>query len=107
MKTVAPGAYMTTAFSGNANDQYLEQGDAELLAHAKRLREHFMTAVKAEGGETADPQEVADMIFACATTDMPVHNPCGSDAELIMSMTGGPPRQEFLERLQPLLAPTE
>ena len=106
-KTVAPGAYMTTAFSGNAEDSYLEQGDAELLAHAKRLREHFMTSVKAEGGETADPQEVADMIYACATTDMPVHNPCGKDAQLIMSMTGGPPREEFLAKVQPLLAPTE
>ena len=104
-RTVAPGAYMTTAFSGNADDAHLEKGDEELVAHAKRLREHFMTSVKSEGGETADPQEVADMIYACATTDTPVHNPCGKDAQLIMTLLGGPPRQEGLDKLAPLLIP--
>ncbi len=105
-KTVAPGAYMTTAFSGNADDRYLEEGDEELLAHAKRLRDHFMTSVRSEGGDAADPQEVADMIYACATTDTPIHNPVGKDAQLIMSMMGGPPRQEFLDKVEPFLLPT-
>ena len=104
-RTVAPGAYLTTDFSGNVDHTYVETGDEELVSHYERLRAHFMNAVKAEGGETADPQEVADMIYACATTDMPVHNPCGKDARFIMSLTGGPPRQEFLEKVQPLLAP--
>ncbi len=104
-KTVAPGAYMTTAFSDNAEDAHLETGDQELIAHAKRLREHFMTAVKNEGGETADPQEVADMIYACATEEAPVHNPCGKDAQLIVTLLGGPPRQEGLDKIAPLLIP--
>ena len=107
VKTVAPGAYMTTDFSGNVDHTYIEAGDEELVSHYQRLRDHFMKSVKAEGGETADAQEVADMIFACATTDMPVHNPCGKDAQFIMSLTGGPPRQDFLEKVQPLLAPSE
>lgn len=106
-KTVAPGAYMATDFSGNVDHTYVGAGDEELVAHYERLRAHFMNAVKAEGGDTADPQEVADMIYACATTDMPVHNPCGKDAQLIVSMTGGPPRQDFLDKVQPLLAPME
>ena len=106
-KTVAPGAYMTTAFSDNADDSHLEKGEEELVAHSKRLREHFMAAVKSEGGETADPQEVADMIYACATREMPVHNPVGKDAQLIVSMLGGPPRQEGLDRIAPLLIPAE
>lgn len=106
-KTVAPGAYMATDFSGNVDHTYVGAGDDELVSHFARLRAHFMNAVKAEGGETADPQEVADMIFACATTDMPVHNPCGKDAQFIMSLTGGPPRQDFLDKVQPLLAPSE
>ena len=106
-KTVAPGAYMTTAFGDNAEDSHLEKGEEELVAHSKRLREHFMAAVRSEGGETADPQEVADMIYACATREMPVHNPIGKDAQLIVSMLGGPPRQEGLDRIAPLLIPAE
>ncbi len=104
-KTVAPGAYLATAFSGNAVDRFLEEGEPELIAHAKRLREHFMNAVRSEGGDMADPQEVADVIYACATTDTPLHNPVGKDAQLIMSMMGGPPRQEFLDKIEPLLVP--
>ncbi len=105
-RSVAPGAYLSTDFGGNANDAYLETGDEELQAFTRRLREHFMQSVKAEGGETADPQEVADMIYACATTDMPVHNPCGKDAQFLMSLSGGPPRQEWLDKIEPLLLPS-
>ena len=104
--TVAPGAYLKTDFSENADDSDLALGGDELVAYARKLREHFMNSVKSEGGETADPQEVADMIFACATEDMPVHNPVGSDAQMIMGMIGGPPRQQFLDMAEPLLVPS-
>lgn len=104
-KTVAPGAYMATSFNGNAADAALERGDEELVTHVKRLREHFLQSVTSEGGDTADPQEVADMIYACATTDMPVHNPVGNDAQMIVGMIGAPPRDEFLAKAEPLLLP--
>ena len=104
-KTVAPGAYLRTEFTANAHDADFEAGGAELTAYATQLREHFRSSVSAEGGDTADPQEVADMIYACATTDMPVHNQVGNDAQLIMSMIGAPPRQAFLDQAEPLLLP--
>ncbi len=104
--TVAPGAYLKAAFSQHADNSGMETGDEELVAHAKRLREHFMSSVRSEGGDTADPQEVADKIYECATSDTPVHNPVGKDAELLMHMLGGPPRQEFLDKVEPLLIPS-
>ena len=61
--------------------------------------------MKNEGGEEADPQEVADKIYECATTETPVHNPVGSDAQLIVAMMAAPPRDEFLAKVEPLLLP--
>ena len=105
MKSVAPGVYRQTSFSSNVDDEEMERGEEELIAHAKRLREHFMGAVRSEGGATADPQEVADKIYECATRETPVHNPVGKDAQMIMAMMGGPDRQEFLDKVEPLLLP--
>ncbi len=104
-KTVAPGAYLRTEFTANANDGEVGAGGEELAAYAKRLREHFRSSVKNEGGEQADPQEVADKIYECATTETPVHNPVGSDAQLIVAMMASPPRDEFLAKVEPLLLP--
>ncbi|MDJ0787978.1 MAG: SDR family oxidoreductase [Myxococcota bacterium] len=105
-KTVAPGAYMRTEFSSNANDADFEAGGPELTAHANSLLAHFRSSVSSEGGDTADPQEVADKIFECATTETPVHNPVGKDAELLISMMGGPGRQAFIDKVEPLLLPS-
>jgi NAD(P)-dependent dehydrogenase (short-subunit alcohol dehydrogenase family)/alkylation response protein AidB-like acyl-CoA dehydrogenase len=107
VKSVAPGVYMKTSFGSNADNDDLLAGDEELVTHAKRLREHFLEAVRSEGGETADPQEVADKIFECATTATPVHNPVGNDAQRIVSWMGGPPRQDFLDKVEPLLVPPQ
>lgn len=104
-RTVAPGAYLRTEFNANAVEDEAEAGGEELAAYAKRLREHFRTSIGNTGGEQADPQEVADKIYACATSDMPVHNPVGSDAEMIVGMMGAPPRQQFLDTAEPLLLP--
>ncbi len=103
--TVAPGAYLRTDFSSNANDADFTRGSEDLVTYAKSLREHFQSSITAEGGDTADPQEVADLIYACATEDRPVHNPVGSDAQMIMGMIGAPPRQAFLDMAEPLLLP--
>lgn len=103
-KTVAPGAFMTTSFVAN-NDNHLEEGDEELVAHAKKQREHFNSIVVDEGGEKSDPQEVADKIYQCATSETPVHNHVGSDAEMLVGMTGNPPRQDFLDKIAAWLLP--
>ncbi len=104
-KTVAPGAYVSTDLNANAHSNDAAAGPPELVDHAKRLREHFLASVSQQGGDTADPQEVADKIYECATTETPVHNPVGADAEMIIGMMGGPPRQEFLDNAEPLLVP--
>ncbi|MDE0270225.1 MAG: SDR family NAD(P)-dependent oxidoreductase, partial [Gammaproteobacteria bacterium] len=103
--SVLPGAY-ATAFNGNVQDN-LEAGDAQVVEMAQRIRVHFGAIVADHhGGEqTADPQEVADMIYRCATEDMPVHNPCGSDAEMLVGLSQSPGRQPFYDNLTGLLLP--
>lgn len=105
VKSVAPGVYRQTSFPSNVDDEGLTQGGEELVAYVKRLREHFAAAATREGGDSADPQEVADKIFECATSDTPVRNPVGKDAEMIMGLMGDPDRQAFLDKVEPLLIP--
>jgi NAD(P)-dependent dehydrogenase (short-subunit alcohol dehydrogenase family) len=105
VKSVAPGVYRQTSFSTNVDDGAMLEGEEALVTHAKRLREHFMGAVGQTGGPAADPQEVADKIYECATSETPVRNPVGKDAQMIMAMMGGPDRQEFLDKVEPLLLP--
>ncbi|MAI81008.1 MAG: short-chain dehydrogenase [Deltaproteobacteria bacterium] len=105
VKSVAPGVYRQTAFPSNVDDEEMSLGGEALVAHAARLRAHFSAGASRQGGDTADPQEVADKIFECATTDTPVRNPVGRDAQMIMGMMGGPDRQEFLDQVEPLLIP--
>ena len=104
-KTVAPGAY-ETRFSVNASEQHLDQGGEELAAYARRLREHMQAVLRnlrPTGGPPADPQEVADKIYECATSETPIHNPVGSDAEMIVGMMSAGPRQAFLDQLEQIL----
>ena len=103
--SVLPGAY-STAFNGNVKDN-LEAGDAQIVAHAQKIRAHFGAIVADHHGseQTADAQEVADMIYQCATQDMPVHNPCGSDAEMLVGLSQSPGRQVFYDNLTQLLLP--
>ena len=105
VKSVAPGVYRRTQFGSNVDDDAMLAGGDELVGHARHLREHFSAAASREGGDTADPQEVADKIFECATQPTPVHNPVGRDAEMIMGLIGGPDRQVFLDKVEPLLLP--
>lgn len=105
VRTVAPGAYLRTAFSSNADDSRLAAGDDELVVYANKLRDHFMNVVRGEGGADADPQEVIDKIYECVTADTPVHNPVGKDAQMIVGMMGGAPRQDFLNQLEQMLLP--
>ena len=102
--TVAPGAYLTTAFQANTVDA-LDSGAPELAAYARRLRAHVERAVSSGGGTTADPAEVADVIYRCATSDMPVRNPVGRDAEMLMGLMGKGSRQAFVDQVAAMLLP--
>lgn len=109
VKSVAPGVYRTTSFVSNIDDAALSSGDTELVAYARKLRNHFSQSTDNARGENtpADAQEVADQIFRCATSDTPVHNPVGRDARMLVSLIGGPPRQEFLDKVEPLILPPD
>jgi hypothetical protein len=50
---------------------------------------------------------VADKIHECATADTPVHNPVGADAQMLISMMGNAPRQDFLDKLEGMLLPPQ
>ena len=104
-KTVAPGVYSATEFSANANDEDWGAGGAELTAYSDGLRAHFRSSVSSEGGDSANPQEVADKIYECATEKTPVHNPVGRDAQMLMALMGGPGRQAFIDQVEPMLIP--
>ena len=102
--SVAPGAY-PTAFGANT-DNYLGEGDDQLVEHSRRLRDHF-AAVVASRGEPQDPQEVAERIYECVTAgDVPVHNPVGADARrLVGLMESSPTRQDFIVAMERMLLP--
>ena len=103
--SVAPGAYPTTRFD-QSTDKRLDEGDEELVAWSNQLRDQINVVgerMASEGGSLADPQEVADRVYACATSDMPVHNPTGCDAEMLIAMMGQDKRQAFLDQLTTML----
>ncbi|MGI9434428.1 MAG: SDR family oxidoreductase [Geminicoccaceae bacterium] len=106
--SVAPGAYPTTRFN-DSTDKRLDQGDEQLVDWSNRLRAQIKAVGEGmanEGGNLADPQEVADRVYACATSEMPVHNPTGSDAEMLIAMMGQHKRQAFLDQLVAMLIPS-
>ncbi len=104
-RSVAPGAYLTTEFTANVDQEDMTAGSDDLVGYARKLREHFQNVVSNGGNKTQDPQEVADVIYACATTDMPVHNPVGQDAEMLVGLMGIAPRQNFLDQMEKMLLP--
>jgi NAD(P)-dependent dehydrogenase (short-subunit alcohol dehydrogenase family) len=108
VKTVAPGAYGTNFFA--ATDNNLENGDDELKTNAQKMVAHFALVgeqMRQQSGEEADPQEVADKIYQCATEETPVHNIIGADAEMLMGMIKSMSRQEFINRIEEMLTPKE
>ncbi len=103
IKSVAPGAYVTTEFLNNT-DNYIESGDPQLQEHSQKLRDHFANIIAA--GDPQDPQEVADKIYECATSETPVHNPVGADAERLSGLIdSSPTRQDFVVAMEQMLLP--
>ena len=104
--TVAPGAFGTN-FNA-ATDNNLDAGDEVIKAQAYKMAGHFEALaeqMRQHGGEEANPQDVADMIYACATSEMPIHNVVGSDANMLMDMKNGQPSQSFLVAMSGMLLP--
>ncbi|WP_026970578.1 SDR family oxidoreductase [Aliagarivorans marinus] len=106
VNTIAPGAFGTNfnaatdnAFS--AGDQQVQDQAQAMAAHIGGLAEQMLRY----GGEDADPQQVADLIYRCATEDMPIHNAVGADAQMLLEMKLGQPRDEFLQNMQQMLLP--
>ena len=109
VKSVLPGAYPTTRFNANTVDD-VDTGGEELTGHTKKLFVHLQSVAENmanQGGTEADPQEVADKIYECATSDTPVHNPVGSDAAMLAEMMGQASRQDFLDKLEQMLLPPQ
>lgn len=107
VKAVLPGAYPTTRFNASTLVD-ITAGDPQVAAHGKQLYEHLQSVAQAmsmQGGSEADPQEVADKIVECATSETPVHNPVGQDAEMLVEMMSAGPRQEFIDRLSAMVLP--
>ena len=106
VKTIAPGAFGTN-FSA-ATDNNLDHGDDEVKAYAQKLAAHFRAVadqMRQHSGKEANPQDVADKIYECATTETPIHNVVGADAEMLMGMKNSMPHQDFLDRMAEMLIP--
>ncbi len=107
VKSVLPGAYPTTRFNTNTVDD-VDAGGEELAGYTNKLFSHLKNVAENmanQGGVEADPQEVADKIYECATSDTPVHNPVGSDAIMLTGMRGQSSRQDFLDKLGQMVLP--
>lgn len=108
VKAVAPGGYGTNFNASTQNN--LENGDEELRDVAQEILARFVATgeqLRKQNGTEPDPQEVADMIYHCATHDTPVHNICGADAEAMLGMINSMTREEFLEKMSEMLIPSK
>ena len=105
---VAPGAFGTNFFASTKNN--LDGGDEELQVNANKIAAHFAQVaenMRKQSGKESDPQEVADKIFECATTESPVHNIVGADAEMLKGMIDSMPREQFINTLKDMLVPKD
>ena len=108
VKAVAPGAFGTNFTA--ATDNNLETGDEELKSYSQKMAAHFAALaqqMQQQSGKDADPQEVADKIYECATTETPIHIVVGADAEMLMGMKNSMSRQEFINQIEAMLTPKE
>ena len=101
VRSVLPGAY-PTAFTANT-DNHLTSGDPRLAERATAIREAMNARI---GAAPQDPQECADLIYACATdADLPTHNPSGADANMLVGMLDSMSRDEFMSNIAAMFEP--
>ncbi len=96
--TVAPGAF-DTRFNTSANDAW-DRGSDEYGQYGRKMGAYMADIIdnmKKAGGKQSDPAEVAEVIYACATEDRPIHNVVGVDAEGLAKTLATMPRQQMLE----------
>ncbi len=104
--TVCPGGFETN-FNMAANINF-QKGDDRLVKHAEALASSLDEARKnfsQPGMPKPNSQEVADLIYQCATEEMPVHNMAGADAKWIEQLRSSMPDQEFLDKMGEMLLP--
>lgn len=106
VKVVAPGAF-DTGFTesrvftrGNAKSDLQPYHDQYEVFSAK-LREVLYNS----GGTVANPQDVADKIYECATMETPLTNPVGRDAVGLLKLKSVKSEAEFFERLKNQIMP--
>jgi len=101
VRSILPGAY-PTAFTANTNN-YLDKGDSELRERAQAVRAKMSEAI---GSDPQNPQDVADLIYACVTEpDLPIHNPSGKDAEMLVGLMANGSRDDFVDRIAAMFEP--
>ncbi|MEM7115069.1 MAG: hypothetical protein AAF614_21705 [Chloroflexota bacterium] len=77
-------------------------------ASCEKISDHLDSLFSSrQPGEESDPQEVADLIYQCATSDMPIHNVVGADAHRLLGMKNGMPHEEFIASIGALTMPPE
>lgn len=104
--TVAPGAYGTN-FNAATDDNF-EAGDEGIRQQALVMANHFAQLAEQMqklSGADANPQEVADLVYACVTEDKPIHNVVGTDANMLMGMKTEQEPTQFLQSMSNMLIP--
>jgi len=104
VKSVAPGSFSTNF--GAATQNPVENGTVEVKAYAQRVfgqmagvREQLLAA------DQNDPEDVADEIYDCTTTDTPIRNVVGADAEAMQARIDAVSHADFTELLADLMVP--
>ena len=97
--TVAPGSFATN-FNAAANDGWDRRSD-DYGDHARKVQaylDEMIAHMRVAGGRESHPDDVAEVIYRCATEARPIHNVAGADATgLAIALEGG--RQAFIDSM--------
>lgn len=106
VKVVAPGAFKTGFTDAVVWNNGVKQLD---LDGYRETYEVFMEGVRkrmsTQGGQVANPQDVADKIFVCATQETLITNPVGNDALQLVGVMKQKSEAEFYAMLKQLTVP--
>lgn len=108
VKVVAPGGFGTD-FLDNLSELTGNHVDA-LDQHKATFRRYLEASAaqnQSSGKAPADAMDVADKIFACATTDTPLNNLVGADALALEAAKASQSEAEFMSLVQSMTMPPE